>query len=189
MSDFISRYTLPNKNCCDLLIDWFEAYEGPEKKPGEYSGNNGTTVNKDFKESTDIVLSVQQYYQHSCFVPVLNFLWDCVQDYVKEYDSLSTRNFTIMDQVKFQKYDPPSGGFKGWHYERLGGSSPEFLVWMFYLNDVEKGGGTSFKYYNHTERPEKGKLLLWPADYTHTHRGEVSPEEIKYILTGWYGLL
>ncbi len=187
LSDFISRYTLPNKNWCDSLIEWFEKYKGPEKKSGEYFSPQGIVVNKEHKDSTDIVLTVPEYYSHSCFVPVLDFLWECVQKYIKEYDILEGRNFTIMNQIKFQKYDPPSGGFKFWHYERLGITSPEFLVWMIYLNDVEKGGGTSFKYYNHTEKPQKGKLILWPADYTHTHRGEIAPDETKYILTGWYG--
>ena len=57
---------------------------------------------------------------------------------------------------------------------------------MIYLNDVEKGGGTSFKYLDHTEKAEKGKCILWPADFTHLHKGEIAPEETKYIMTGWY---
>lgn len=57
---------------------------------------------------------------------------------------------------------------------------------MIYLNTVENGGGTEFKYYNHVEKAEKGKLLIWPPDFTHTHRGLPSETEEKYILTGWY---
>jgi hypothetical protein len=60
---------------------------------------------------------------------------------------------------------------------------------MMYLNTVEKEGGTEFKYYNHIEKAEKGKVVLWPTDFTHTHRGLVAPEEEKIIMTGWYVFL
>ena len=32
----------------------------------------------------------------------------------------------------------------------------------------------------------KGKTVIWPTDFTHTHRGIVSPTEHKYIATGWF---
>ena len=57
---------------------------------------------------------------------------------------------------------------------------------MFYLNTVEEGGGTEFKYFDHIEKGEKAKLVIWPSDFTHTHRGIPSPTEEKYIFTGWY---
>ena len=34
-------------------------------------------------------------------------------------------------------------------------------------------------------KPEQGKLLLWPAAFTHTHRGNPPLNEVKYIATGW----
>ena len=34
-----------------------------------------------------------------------------------------------------------------------------------------------------------GKILCWPCDWTHTHRGIVSPTETKYILTGWFSFV
>lgn len=60
---------------------------------------------------------------------------------------------------------------------------------MLYLNTVEDGGGTEFKYINRVEKAEKGKMLIWPSDFTHTHRGVISPSEEKYIMTGWYELM
>jgi hypothetical protein len=57
---------------------------------------------------------------------------------------------------------------------------------MVYLNTVDDQGGTQFYYQNHIEKPEQGKLLIWPSDWTHLHRGVASPTEKKYIFTGWY---
>ena len=56
---------------------------------------------------------------------------------------------------------------------------------MYYLNDVEEGGGTSFYYQNKTVTPKRGTLVIAPASFTHTHRGEVPVSNDKYILTSW----
>ena len=40
-------------------------------------------------------------------------------------------------------------------------------------------------YQHHFERPEEGKLVIWPSDWTYLHRGLPSPNETKYIATGW----
>jgi hypothetical protein len=58
-------------------------------------------------------------------------------------------------------------------------------VWMIYLNDVTKGG-TYFDNYDLTFDAVEGRLLIWPAFWTHFHRGIVSKTETKYIATGWF---
>ena len=35
---------------------------------------------------------------------------------------------------------------------------------------------------------KKGLTLIWPADWTHTHRGVISQTKEKTIITGWIGL-
>ena len=59
------------------------------------------------------------------------------------------------------------------------------LAWMTYLNDVEDGGSTSFHHYDLDVKPEKGKTLIWPADWTHADSGKVLNSGTKYIITGW----
>ena len=57
---------------------------------------------------------------------------------------------------------------------------------MTYLNDIEDGGETEFLYQKIKVKPRKGLTLIWPVDWTHTHRGIVSPSQEKTIITGWY---
>ena len=57
---------------------------------------------------------------------------------------------------------------------------------MTYLNDVSDGGETEFMHQNIKVKPQKGLTLIWPADWTFTHRGVASPIETKTIVTGWY---
>ena len=35
-------------------------------------------------------------------------------------------------------------------------------------------------------KPRAGDFYIWPAGWTHMHRGINAPKEIKYIITGWY---
>ena len=60
------------------------------------------------------------------------------------------------------------------------------VAWMTYLNDIEEGGETYFKQQECKVRPKKGLTLLWPADWTHFHKGIPAPNEEKMIITGWY---
>ena len=60
------------------------------------------------------------------------------------------------------------------------------FAWMTYLNDVQsQNGNTNFTHYDIKISPEKGKTLIWPAEWTHAHHGEILKTETKYIITGW----
>ena len=77
--------------------------------------------------------------------------------------------------------------FKFYHFEKTGGKSVKrHLVFQTYLNTVEDAGETEFFYQQYRCKAAKGKTVIWPVVWTHTHRGIVSPTEDKYIVTGWY---
>ena len=65
-------------------------------------------------------------------------------------------------------------------------SSKRVLVWMLYLNTVTDLGGTEFDYQNFTCKAESGKMVIWPPYWTHFHKSQVSPSQVKYIMTGWF---
>ena len=60
------------------------------------------------------------------------------------------------------------------------------FAWMIYLNNIRRGGGTEFVYQRVIAKPRAGDLYIWPAGWTHMHRGVNAPKEVKYILTGWF---
>ena len=97
----------------------------------------------------------------------------------------SYKNSTI-EKYNIQKYKP-GDGFYEWHCERnTGWFGKRCLVFMTYLNDVTEGG-TEFKYQKLKTDAKCGLTLIWPTDFTHMHRGVISKNETKYIITGWYG--
>ena len=84
-----------------------------------------------------------------------------------------------------QKYSP-GGHFSAVHTERGSSSTMHrVLAFMTYLNDVEEGGETSFHYYDINVQPKKGKTIIWPAEWTHAHKGNTLDAGAKYIITGW----
>jgi hypothetical protein len=44
-------------------------------------------------------------------------------------------------------------------------------------------------YQERTIEARKGRTLIWPPDFTHTHVGVVSPSQHKYIITGWFNFI
>lgn len=184
---FIRRYFFKNTKICNNIINWYESNKDIAS-PGNIFRNSDFSIVPEIKESLDIGFNSVEQAISLCsdFLPLLNFLWDCVLDYISVFPEVDTQRFT-MDSFNLQGYTPPTGGFKKFHCERSDlGVCHRNLVWMIYLNTVTDQGGTEFKYQKLIEPAEAGKVLIWPTDFTHTHRGIPSPTQSKYILTGWY---
>ncbi len=89
------------------------------------------------------------------------------------------------DDLKVKKI-PICGGFHSWHFEN--GSIPysqRKFVLQLYLNDNFEGGETEFLYQNRRELAKQGDVLIFPAGYTHTHRGNPPIGGSKYLITSW----
>ena len=116
-------------------------------------------------------------------------IWDALnRDILPQYrDAYGMRNDidVITIDGKIQRTDKGQG-YHQWHYES---DTPvtrhRILAWMIYLNDVEEGGETEFLYQHCRFKPVKGTCLVWPAQFTHIHRGNPPLSNTKYICTGW----
>ena len=160
---------ISSKVCSDLIK--FMKNQ-PLKDGMMYAGNETSyeqKVVKDMKESKE--LAVDFHNEDEPFHTYKKQLDKVVKEYIKKY--------------------PVGGGFKVWHCENDFKSMLNYdrcLVFMTYLNDVEDGG-TEF-FHQHLSTPaKKGLTLIWPAYWTHTHRGIVSRLKEKYIVTGWINFI
>lgn len=114
-------------------------------------------------------------------------------EFAKYYSSLfpySTdghNNWTMAKKFNLQYY-PPGKHYSVWHCENNGEKpfAKRHLAFMTYLNTVNSGGETEFFYQNTKFQPVTGHTLIWPAYFTHTHRGIPAETEEKYIVTGWF---
>lgn len=102
------------------------------------------------------------------------------------------RSIYCLGSVNLQKYQQGKGGYHHWHseiyphpHDPQQASLHRALVFMYYLNDVNEGGETEFIYQQVKLKPTAGNLVLFPAGFTHTHKGCVPVSCNKYILTSW----
>jgi len=185
MEDFIGTYQISD-SLADKLNDLYDEQKSTYGVDGKVGSG---IVDKEVKDSKDLPISVD--YFDEPIGEYRNKLQEFLILYIKKYSAVDDLcRFNILEGYNIQRYDV-GGGFKKWHCERNGAFSESIkrcLVFMTYLNDVEDGG-TEFKYYNKIVKAEKGKTIIWPSDWTHTHRGQISNTKEKTIVTGWYSYL
>jgi hypothetical protein len=105
--------------------------------------------------------------------------------YEQEYAALKDAGRHNNYSFKIQK-TKIGGGYHIWHFESGNREcSNRLLTWILYLNDVQEGGETEFLYQHMRVKPEQGTIVIWPAAFTHTHRGNPPLSNEKYIVTGW----
>jgi predicted 2-oxoglutarate/Fe(II)-dependent dioxygenase YbiX len=63
------------------------------------------------------------------------------------------------------------------------------LAWSIYLNDDYEGGELEFLYFGKRTKLGAGDVVIFPAAFTHTHRGNMVTSGEKLLLTGWYELV
>ena len=56
---------------------------------------------------------------------------------------------------------------------------------QIYLNEDFEGGETEFLYFNKRIKPKQGRLVIFPAAFTHTHRGNPPIGGTKYLASTW----
>ena len=115
-------------------------------------------------------------------------LQNCFDDYVDQYDILSDFNLRCTS-VKIQK-TVPGAGYHLWHPEQgPNETASRCLTYIVYLNDIDTAGETEFLYQKLRIPPKENTIVIWPAAFTHTHRGNVvHGNKAKYIVTGWFTL-
>ena len=165
------------------IIKFFE-----ENKTLQNQGLIGGGKDLSVKNSIDITIQPNDLKnsKYEIFNEYMKKLHECYQDYLIQYPLLKGMIKDIhIGKFNLQKYKK-DGHFSGIHSERTSLTTLHRLfAWMTYLNDVEDGGITNFAHYKIDVKPEVGKTLIWPSEWTHAHSGGIVKSGTKYIITGW----
>ena len=176
---------------CDDLIKYFDENPDRHAKGVMYDdfyteGDSAKLiVDTNKKASTDISFYLDNDEDTRVMRDYMVYLVLCVREYEYKYHQANNMaNYGVTESIQIQKYEP-GGGFKIWHCERTGiTQQTRCLAFMTYLNDVVDGG-TEFMYQKLTSPAKKGLTMIWPSDWTHTHKGQISQTANKYIITSW----
>ena len=184
---FIYQEFISNLTICDTLIELFKNNSNHWKK-----GICKEGVYPESKKSTDMTISIDAIESNKLIKSYFDELNSVAKNYIKQFDFCNkTTSWGIEEDFNIQYYKP-NEAFYNWHCERATSKVPmcnRHLVWMTYLNTVENDGETEFYYQKLKIKAEKGKTVIFPADWTHTHRGVPSLKDEKYIITGWFNYI
>ena len=115
-------------------------------------------------------------------------LQECYDNYSNQYDVLKQLRTTCTN-MKMQK-TKPGEGYHVWHCEQgTEDGERRIVTYALYLNTITEAGETEYLYQKMRVQPRENVMVLWPASYTHPHRGNpVYGDKAKYIITGWFYL-
>tara|TARA_R110000868_G_scaffold253937_1_gene510550 strand:+ start:276 stop:875 length:600 start_codon:yes stop_codon:yes gene_type:complete len=176
---------------CQHLISEFDRLES-----GGAGSNRQVSENADKHVKDDYQIAIQLGHHnlinfggdHPCDLFFMG-LQNCYDEYTNKYSVLKEAGKILATTMKMQRTGP-GGGYHVWHAEQ--GPSVQasrVVTYMLYLNTIasEDGAETEFLYQKKRYNPTENTMVIWPAAYTHAHRGNpVLGNTHKYIVTGWF---
>lgn len=191
---FIDSYQTNSDQLCDDLIGYLEDLLSDDIARSTTHFMDGQSTNNGAKHRKDLAFNIGtmgDVKAEDLNTKVHELLAEWVPKYVEKYVGFSVLCENIganSTSCKLQKTEP-KGGFHKWHFEHGPDTSSlaRVLTWTLYLNDFPEGEAeTEFLEYGVKVTPKKGLLCLFPAGWTHIHRGNPVYSHTKYIATGWY---
>jgi hypothetical protein len=179
-------YAITNSDCQNV-IKYFEKMNSMGMAISRQDEGESALIKKDravFLSPSMLINSIDD----SFWTPILSKVWECYLEYVshyeilKKYDSIRIVSFKIQKTVEEE-------GYHVWHSENMSvNCSRRLLAWAVYLNTVNQGGETEFLHQRLRVEAITGRVVMWPATFTHVHRGNPPLSGEKYLLTGWIEL-
>ena len=168
---------------CKKIINFFEDNKDLHIR-GRYSLNGQIVRDPSVKDSMDLYMEFNvDAIPNIIIAKVLNAYTSL---YIDTFTSTEiVDEFSVDMGYNLQRYNPGQG-YHLLHCENSGNGSNRVLAWTLYLNTVTDGGGTYYPEYDKTIDAVEGRLCIFPAFWTHAHKGIVSDTQTKYIATGWY---
>ena len=91
-----------------------------------------------------------------------------------------------LSELVIKRYRPGADESFQLHFDALGPVANRYLVFLWYLNDVESGGATTFPVLDVTVQPKAGRLLMFPPYWMFQHEGTQPVSGDKYILSTYF---
>ena len=182
---------------CDTIIERFNNDDRVTQ------GQTAVGIRSDVKTSIDLHLSICSNWND-----IDQKLFDSLSPFVKKYNEvfeyISHCGLHGISDSGYQIQKTVDNGFYSWHHDYTSTikdnqkiippninqeAASRYATYIYYLNDVsdDQGGTTQFRFGDDIieVKPEKGKLLFFPANQLYNHCGSTLHYGEKYIVTGW----
>lgn len=161
----------------DILGKENSRYSWQPAQVGFFEDNKSHRDCEDFKYTEDSLGPVTKdneklYMMHNM---IRNALWECLDDYQKEYGV----RIGWMGAINVVKYG--QNNFFNVHSDD-GDPYRCTVSAVGYVNDNYSGGELWFKYFDKTVKPQAGDLILFPSSYIYSHASLPIESGTKYSL-------
>jgi len=188
--EFIGIYdeSVPVTMCNQFVEDWGKAKKNRTILDLSKENNTGLVEDPPPLQRKDEVAFVTPITSTIFPMPPVTeyfkYITECFLRYSKNY-GIDFQGPLYNDVFKIHRVGK-SEGYHAWHYERSDCSTLDrFMVYMTYLEAPKEGGETEFLHQSLRIKPVVGRTLIWPAGYTHMHRGSPPLDGEKMYIDGW----
>ena len=91
-----------------------------------------------------------------------------------------------LSELVMKRYKPSGDERFQLHFDSIGEKANRYLVFLWYLNDVDEGGGTEFPELGITVQAKAGRLVIFPPYWMFQHIGQAPISNEKYILSTYF---
>ena len=181
-------------NICEEIIKYIEEFKS--NKFGMQGTTLGKHLNKNMKNSYDIYMDPafvksQDKNFKNIFIGLYHAIFSYTHYYLCYTGNYGTDNIGISyddwkkskpiyyskniawEDFCFRKYNANKGAYFKPHFDKPIGNN-RILAGIIYLNKLNKGGSIVFPQYNKKIKPDAGKLVIFPSNFTHLHYTEPS---------------
>jgi len=160
---------------CRNVVDRFE--NDPRKTRGMVGEG---TFRPDFKGTTEMDFNeISQGWED-----VIQTVDQSLMYYLRRYMQKWSEAFTTVEihheGFRMARYDP--GQQFDWHSDNMGDSFTRVITALWYLNTVQEGGETEYKWLDASIKPIEGRLMLCPVGWPYFHRSAPPVTGPKYII-------
>ena len=165
---------------CERMIQSFHALERFQKK-------NGRGVRGGLEESGWTELDITPLSDPG----FRGMVYDTMCRYLERYNA--TLGLTIpipvaerISELIIKRYRAGTEDNFQPHFDSLGPVCNRYMVFLWYLNDVEEGGETAFLDIGVEMRPKTGRLVMFPPYWMFQHAAKPPVSNDKYILSSYF---
>ncbi|MFO1468801.1 MAG: 2OG-Fe(II) oxygenase [Steroidobacteraceae bacterium] len=162
---------------CARLIQNFSAAENAQKR-------NGKGVRAGLEESSWTEMNVSRLSQREFLSMFRNWMDRALERYNRDVGlALPIPNTARNSDLILKRYVQGQSDRFQLHFDSIYHVSNRYLVLLWYLNDVERGGGTRFPQLGLEVAARAGRLLVFPPFWMYQHEGVAPESSDKYIIS------
>ena len=169
-----------SKDFCDQMVSQFEHQTfnqtGPAGQP-----LNSSYIGNDASHWTEMNIDAQESW-HQYTDTLIENCHSFSERYATETGAFLP-NRMMLEAFRIKRYKAKNSDNFSPHIDAdCIERAARYLVYIWYLSDVERGGETKFFNINYSVKPKKGRLLIFPPYWLFPHAGKTPISGDKYIV-------